>query len=102
MFRTLKNNAAKLAVNQFIKGIASVRELDIDKTNHAVVAQVDLAGEALPVRIEAAGYQLAPDHVTIAHFVCDRLWIETALNQYLAGKKIALPEKVYRAIKWIV
>jgi hypothetical protein len=101
MFRSLKNNAAKIAVNQFIKGIASVRELDIDKSTQIVVAQVDLAGEALPVRIEAAGYQLGPDHVTIAHFVCDRLWIETALNQYLAGKKIAIPEKVCRAIQWL-
>ena len=102
MFRTLKNNAAKLAVNQFIKGIASVRELDIDKTQHTIAAQVELAGETQATRIEAIGYQLGPDYITIAHFVCDRLWIETALNQYLAGKKITIPDKVYRGMKWLV
>jgi len=101
MFNNLKLSLAKNAINQFISGIGIVHELEIDRSAKTIVAQVMMEGEAQPIRVEATGYIVGPDYIAISRFLCDKPWVEAALNRFLAGREIKIPEKAGSAIKMI-
>lgn len=86
----VKGTIVKKVINKFIPAIGAIRDLEIDKSKKRIVAQVDLNGEILPVRIEFVDYNLSTDSVTISQFICDKPWIETTLNKFVAKKKIRL------------
>jgi hypothetical protein len=99
MFNTMKTAAARMFINQYINGIGTVTELTIDKSNKSIVALVEMAGEPAPVRIEASGYILGADHIAISRFICDKPWMETALNRFLASVEFKLPPQAVGILK---
>ncbi len=102
MFNTMKIAAAKMAVNQFIDGIGTVQDMEIDKATQSLLARVNLIGEAEPISIQAIGLVLGADHMAVSHFACDKPWVEAALNRFLAGKEIKISEAVRSGLKMIV
>jgi hypothetical protein len=103
MFDRIKNMAAKVAINKLIDGIAIIQELEINIAEKTIIAQVALSGEEQPIRIQAHGYRLGPDYIVISRFTCDKPWIETALNRFIANREIKIPhDKVMRAIEMIM
>ncbi len=102
MFQSLKAAAAKKFINPYLEGIGAIQELEFNKEARSILALVTLIGETEPVRIEAHGYLLGPDSVTIAKFICSKTWLETALNRYLANRKFPLPEQARSAIRMVL
>jgi hypothetical protein len=102
MFDKIKTAGARVFINKFIDGIGTVKDLEIDKKARTIIAQVEMVGEARPVRIEAAGYILGADFIAISRFICDKPWIEAALNRFLANKEIKIPEQARSAINLIM
>ncbi|NLP11320.1 hypothetical protein GX408_13070 [bacterium] len=101
MFNTMKIAAAKMALNQFIDGIGTVQDLQMDKSTNSIVARVSMEGEIEPISIRAIGLVLGTDHLAVSHFVCNKPWVETALNRFLAGKEIKISEAVRSGLKMI-
>ncbi len=102
MFDRLKIAAAKSALNKFLEGIGEVQELAIDKSAKTISAHVVLRGEALPLRIKILNYRLEAEGIVLTQFVCDREWLETSLNRFLAGKEIRLAENIRKAMNMIM
>jgi hypothetical protein len=102
MFERLKMAAAKTAVNKFLDGIGVIRELEIDKVEKTIIAQVEFKGETLPLRIKILDYRLGADYIILSQFVCDRQWLEVALNRFLADKEIRIPDNVRKAMTMIM
>ncbi|HNW58293.1 MAG TPA: hypothetical protein PKI62_01285 [bacterium] len=102
MFQSLKAAAAKKFINPYLEGIGVIQELEFNKEARSILALVTLTGEAEPVRVEAHGYLLGPDSITISKFICSRPWLETTLNRFLANRKFTLPEQARSAIRMVL
>ncbi|HPI72066.1 MAG TPA: hypothetical protein PK843_08655 [bacterium] len=102
MFNSMKITAAKMAMNQFIDGIGTVQDLEIDKTTQSIHVRVNMLGEAEPISIQAIGLILGTDYMAVSHFACDKPWVEAALNRFLAGKEIKISEAVRSGLKMII
>lgn len=102
MFQSLKAAAAKKFINPYLEGIGVIQELEFNKEARSILALVTLTGEAEQVRVEAHGYLLGPDSITISKFICSRPWLETILNRFLANRKFTLPEQARGAIRMVL
>lgn len=99
MFNSMKTSAARLFINQYIQGIGTVTELTIEKSTRSITALVAMQGEPTPMRIQAAGYILGADYIAVSHFLCDKAWVEAALNRFLANNEIRLPAQAIKLLK---
>ena len=99
MFNSMKTSAARLFINQYLQGIGTVTELTIEKSTRSVTILMAMEGEPGPVRIQAAGYILGADYIAVSRFLCDKPWIEKALNRFLANNEMRLPGQAIKLLK---
>jgi hypothetical protein len=103
MIKAMKMAGIKQVINKYIEGIGQVRDIDIDRTGKRIELILELEGEDVFVKVIADGYQLEREGLTFHSFKCDKTWIETVLNKFLAGRTIDVPEGLaYTAIKAVL
>lgn len=90
----IKNTSARLFINHFMAEFGEVTELAIDSDDRSITARIALRGEVLPVEVRAVRYRIEEDGLVIEQFACERDWIATVLNRFLAGHKLTVPKGV--------
>lgn len=99
----MKMAGIKQVANRYLDGIGLVRDLEIDQAGKRIALVLELDGEDVFVKVIAEGYHLGKDGITFHAFKCDKIWIETLLNRFLAGRRIDVPEGLaYTALKAVL
>jgi hypothetical protein len=92
----------KTAINNWIKGFGSARNVQVDSERKTIRLEAELNGEAAPIVVEALDYQLVQDadgtFVSAGRFVASREWLTAALNQYVAGRRFKVPAAAAMAL----
>lgn len=83
---TLRSLGAKMFLNKYFEDFGEVTQVDIDPRANQAVLWAALHGEPAPVRLEV-GYRVEQEALVVVHFRCEREWIASALNRFLAGKR---------------
>lgn len=82
----IRSLGAKMFLNKYFEDFGEVVQVDIDPKANLAVLLAALKGEPAPVRLEV-DYRVDPDAFVVVHFRCERAWIASALNRFLAGRR---------------
>ena len=99
MFRAAKDALASEAARRYLNGLVArygeVNELRIDSKNKTMCAVCRLEGEAEPVAIDVAEYEIqavGKDKVLrLGTCRCSRPWLQNLLTDFVRGREIKLP-----------
>jgi len=103
MIKSMKMVGIKKVANNYLAGIGQIRDIAIDQISKKIALVLELDGEDVFVKVLADGYHLGKEGITFHAFSCDKPWMETVLNRYLAGRRINVPDGLaYVAIKTVL
>ena len=103
MIKAMKMAGIKQVANKYLEGIGQVRDIDIDQASKKIALILELDGEDVFVQVIADGYHLGKEGITFHKFNCDKPWMETLLNRFLANRRIDVPEGLaYVAMKSVL
>lgn len=105
-FSGLKDKAfqasAKAYLNQKISNFGTVTDLSIDSKSKSLQLELQLKGEAAPIRVHVARYELTRENqrplVAVHEVSASREWITTALKEYIVGRRFEIPGAVWSAL----
>ena len=106
LLTSLKEKALEVSasayINHKIRNFGSVSLLEIDSQRTRLLIEVNLVGEAAPVKVEVGSYELIRESentfVVLRQFQSSKKWLATALNEYLAGQKLKVPNALGSAL----
>lgn len=90
----LRNTSLKLLLNHFMTGFGEAEGVHVDAEARRITASLRLAGEPDLIEVSALRYRIETDGLVIEVFGCERAWLQTVLNRYLAGRVIPVPAGV--------
>lgn len=82
----LRSVGSRVFLNKFFEGFGEVLDVSIDPKTNVASLLVMLNGESAPLRLEVE-YRVEPEHFVTVYFRCEREWIATLLNRFLAGHR---------------
>jgi len=89
---------AKSYLNQKIQKFGNVKELQIDPGQRVIAIEAELKGEVSPIQIRVGNYELSgsgdASFITLHRFEASREWLQTVLNDYVAGRPWKIPANV--------
>ena len=89
--------AARFAVNSRLRGIGEMTEFSIDTKKRRLHVRLELIGEAEPIEIEIAKYNLKTKEnatkLTIEEATASRPWLAAALQEFVVGETVSIPKK---------
>lgn len=92
-----------MAVNTRLRGIGQMTELSIDTKKRRVLVRLELIGEPEPIEIEIVRYNLKTKEnvtkLTIEEATASRPWIAAALQEFVVGENLAIPQKAAAILK---
>lgn len=78
-------------------------ELSIDTKKRRVLVRLELIGEPEPIEIEIVRYNLKTKEnvtkLTIEEATASRPWIAAALQEFVVGENLAIPQKAAAILK---
>ncbi len=87
--------SGKAFLNRKIESFGTVTRLQIDSARKTVLLEVELKGEISPITIQVHEYELrqrnGESFVLLKRVDASREWMGIALNQYLVGQEIKIP-----------
>lgn len=87
----LRNTSLKLLLNHFMTGMGEVDAVHVDAEARRITASIRLNGEDAALEVSALRYRIENDGLVIEVFACERPWLQTILNRFLAGRVIPVP-----------
>jgi hypothetical protein len=94
--------AAKVYANDKIKNFGCVTNLRIDTGQKKIFIEAALQGEASLISVTIGNYDLTQSaegsYIALGEISSSREWVGTALNEYLAGKKLRIPPALKAAL----
>lgn len=97
----LRAAGARLFLNKYFEDIGEVVDVRIDARANLAELLVQLRGEGAPVRLEV-DYRVESEHFVTVHFRCEREWIATLLNRFLAGHRFDVDNSVVQVLLGIL
>jgi hypothetical protein len=90
--------ALKRLVNAKLETFGSVTSLRIDSTQRTISAQLSLKGETELIEIKIGAYQVIQEngatYISFQNLHASREWIGSVLNEYVAGRRLKVPDAV--------
>ena len=78
-------------------------ELSIDTKKRCILLRLELVGEAEPIEVEIAKYNLkTKDNVaklTIEEATASRPWLAAALQEFVVGETLSIPKRAAAILK---
>lgn len=98
-FTSLKEKSVEAALtgilDDYIRNFGSIRRLNIDSSAKTIEIELELKGEATPIRIQARDYEVIRGEnqtwISVKSFASSREWLSAALNEHVAGRKFKVP-----------
>lgn len=96
-FSLLRSVGGRVFLNKLFDGFGEVLDVSIDPKTNMANLLVMLRGESAPLRLEVE-YRVEPEHFVTVYFRCEREWIATLLNRFLAGHRFEVDNSVAQAL----
>lgn len=94
--RAAAQSALRLWLNHRYAPLGSMTQLQIDPATRTIRLQLELKGEASPIRIELREYSLSERDgktwVRIGQLETSREWLTVLGREWLTGREIAVPD----------
>lgn len=94
---TIRSLGARMFLNKYFEDIGEVVEASFEPRENKASLLVALHGEAEHVWLEL-DYRLEREHFVLAHFRCERKWMEALLNRYVAGLRLEIDNSFAQSV----
>ncbi len=100
---TTNSAVFKAAINPFIRKYGQILAFKIDSKDKAFLFEIELKGEAKPIRIEIDKYEFIQrentSFVKIHSIHASRYWMDTMMELMLLEKEFELPKELNKPIQ---
>lgn len=94
---TIRSLGARMFLNKYFEDVGEVVEASFEPRENKASLLVALHGEAEQVWLEL-DYRLEREHFVLAHFRCERKWMENLLNRYVAGLRLEVDNSFAQSV----
>lgn len=93
----IRSIGARMFLNKYFADVGEVVEASFVPSENKALLLVALHGEPERVWLEL-DYRLEREHFVLVHFRCQRPWMESLLNRYVAGLRLEVDSSFAQSV----